>query len=190
VEDGITTPFGARAGNWARPTLTDRLFPTNTSADAGVRASSGVLPCPCAAETPCFGVNVEIGPVSTSQAAAGQTSKPVTEFCQRLARATGRAVGIGGRGQPNVHVLFYSEDDRDLLPQRRARQLCPGESERVQYRFSQFCPTTESTVSSWPFRRRVREPRHVYRQEHHGDPDRNIPTVARFLRSMKEMAQA
>jgi hypothetical protein len=48
----------------------------------------------------------------------------VTSFAGRLSRVTGHPV-VMDAARPNMHVLFYSEDDRALLPQR-ARQLVPG----------------------------------------------------------------
>jgi len=116
---GRDTPFGARelARNFELIAFFDEY-----ERGAGLRASSG-RPVPLRRWTQPVRVNVEFGP-SVPAKQRRQDQQTVTDFANRLARATGHPVGMGAI-QPNVHVLFYSEDDRDLLPQR-ARQLVPG----------------------------------------------------------------
>ncbi|MCD1625533.1 DUF2927 domain-containing protein [Seohaeicola saemankumensis] len=89
---------------------------------AGLRASSG-RPVPLRRWTQPVRINVEFGP-SIPTAQQDTDLQSVTGFAGRLSRATGHPVGMDS-ARPNMHVLFYSEDDRALLPQR-ARQLVPG----------------------------------------------------------------
>jgi hypothetical protein len=66
--------------------------------------------------------NVEFGSgLSANQQARYRTN--VLNYAQRLARATGHPIGVSATSA-NFHVLFMSDDDRDLV-QQRVRTLVP-----------------------------------------------------------------
>jgi hypothetical protein len=116
---GRDTPFSARdlARNFELIAFYDEY-----ERGAGLRPSSG-RDVPLRRWTKPVRVNVEFGP-SVPSAQRSTDLQSVTRFAGRLSRATGHPISMDST-QPNMHVLFYSEDDRALLPQR-ARQLVPG----------------------------------------------------------------
>lgn len=91
---------------------------------AGLRASSG-MPVPLRRWAQPVRVNVEFGP-GVSLERRSRDRQVISDFATRLSRASRHPV-LMDDARPNMHIMFYSEDDRDLLVQR-ARQLVPGMS--------------------------------------------------------------
>ena len=116
---GRDTPFGARdlARNFELIAFFDEY-----ERGAGLRASSG-RPVPLRRWTQPVRVNVEFGP-SVAPEVKQADARQVRDYAARLARASNHPV-VMDDSRPNMHILIYSEDDRDLLAQR-ARQLVPG----------------------------------------------------------------
>lgn len=118
---GRDTPFSARdlARNFELIAFFDEY-----ERGAGLRASSG-RPVPLRRWAQPVRINVEFGP-SVAPARRGADLRSVSTYAARLSRASGHPVVMDST-QPNMHVLFYGEDDKDLLAQR-ARELVPGMS--------------------------------------------------------------
>jgi hypothetical protein len=118
---GRDTPYGARdlARNFELITFFDEY-----ERGAGLRPSSG-QPVPLRRWQQPVRVNVEFGP-DVSPDRRSRDRQVVSAFADRLSRASRHPV-VMDEIQPNMHILFYSEDDRDLLIQR-ARQIVPGMS--------------------------------------------------------------
>lgn len=116
---GRDTPFGARdlARNFEQIAFYDEY-----ERGAGLRASSG-RPVPLRRWTQPVRVSVEFG-ASVPLAQRQTDQRSIETYASRLARASNHPVTMDAN-QPNMHILFYGEDDRDLLVQR-ARQLVPG----------------------------------------------------------------
>ena len=118
---GRDTPFGTRdlVRNFELIAFFDEY-----ERGAGLRSSSG-QPVPLRRWQQPVRVNVEFGP-SVALDRRGRDRQVVSDFAGRLSRATRHPVVMDAT-QPNMHILFYGEDDRDLLVQR-ARQIVPGMS--------------------------------------------------------------
>lgn len=116
---GRDTPFGARdlARNFELIAFFDEY-----ERGAGLRASSG-RPVPMRRWTEPVRVSVEHGPsVDPDRRRADERS--VRAYAARLSRASRHPITLDA-DRPNMHILFYGEDDADGLA-RRARQLVPG----------------------------------------------------------------
>ncbi|MFP5509038.1 MAG: DUF2927 domain-containing protein [Alphaproteobacteria bacterium] len=116
---GHDTPFGARdlARNFELIAFFDEY-----ERGAGLRASSG-RPVPMRRWTEPVRVSVEFGPsVDPDRRQADERS--VRAYAARLSRASQHPISLDA-SRPNMHILFYGEDDAEGLAQR-ARQLVPG----------------------------------------------------------------
>ena len=116
---GRDTPFGARdlARNFELIAFFDEY-----ERGAGLRASSG-RPVPLRRWSDPVRVSVEFGPSVPSDRRQTDT-RSVRDYAARLARASRHPITMDD-ARPNMHILFYGQDDTDLLAQR-ARQLVPG----------------------------------------------------------------
>jgi len=116
---GRDTPFGPRelARNFELIAFFDEY-----ERGGGLRPSSG-KPVPLRRWAQPVRINVEFGknvPLDRREA----DRRDVNAYAARLSRITGHPIQPDAT-QPNMHVMIYSEDDREQLVQR-VRQITPG----------------------------------------------------------------